>query len=70
MLAAATCSRGAPERFLEQTEINPSKVDQKRLQATLLLVEVAQTTALAVEDVWEDAFFWPGSSHRSGIGVD
>lgn len=59
MWAAATCSSGVPERFLAQIEIDPRKVNVDQLQAALLQVEAAQTTAVAVEERWDAAFFGP-----------
>ena len=59
MWAAAAASGGVPERFLDQLEIDPGKVDMERLQTVLLQVEAARATAAAVEARWEEAFFGP-----------
>ena len=61
--AAATVSRGIPERFLEEIPLLSASVDLNRIQGILFQVEAARAAAEAVDATWRNSFF--GDTHVS-----
>lgn len=61
--AAATVSKGVPERFLSEVPLNPTGIELDRVQKALFQTEAARATAAAVDRSWEEAFFGPQQRH-------